>query len=227
MRRSRRPGRRLSPARRRRRGTWGLRSKAGSSGRERQRAVGTISRFLPVAAYGNCTWQARFVLLLRSTLARREAGDKGGNMSLDAFPTACGQTLRALSRYPSRTAFSWPGGSLSYRGAIDLIGRMQGVLTRLALAPGSRVALLTANRADTWCAGVAAQLARLSITWLHPLGSLEDQLFQIEDSDARMLIIDADTFRDRGGDLAAKATNIKTVFTLGPADYGIDLLQAI
>ena len=56
--------------------------------------------------------------------------------------------------------------------------------------PGTRVAFLTANRADTWCAGVAAQLSRLSITWLHPLGSLDDQLFQIEDSDAEMLVID-------------------------------------
>jgi len=43
-------------------------------------------------------------------------------MSLHAFPTVCGQTLRALSRYPSRTAFTWPGGSLSYQGAIDLPG---------------------------------------------------------------------------------------------------------
>ncbi|MGY3606441.1 MULTISPECIES: AMP-binding protein [unclassified Bradyrhizobium] len=146
---------------------------------------------------------------------------------LHAFPPVCEQTLRALARYPSRTAFSWPDGSITYQGATDLIGRIQNVFTRLGFAPGTRVALLSANRADAWCAGVAAQLARLAITWLHPLGSLDDQLFQIEDSDAQMLIIDAATFHDRGGDLAAKATNIKTVFTLGPADYGIDLLQAI
>ena len=63
---------------------------------------------------------------------------------------------------------------------------------RLGFAPGTRVALLSANRADTWCAGVAAQLSRLAITWLHPLGSLDDQLFQIEDSEAEMLVIDAD-----------------------------------
>ena len=56
---------------------------------------------------------------------------------------------------------------------------------RLGLQPGTRVAFLTANRADTWCAGVAAQLSRLAITWLHPLGSLDDQLFQLEDSEAR------------------------------------------
>jgi fatty-acyl-CoA synthase len=48
---------------------------------------------------------------------------------LYAFPTVCGQTLRALSRYPSRTAFSWPGGSISYRGATELIGRIQNVFT--------------------------------------------------------------------------------------------------
>jgi fatty-acyl-CoA synthase len=146
---------------------------------------------------------------------------------LYAFPAVCEQTLRALARYPSRTAFSWPGGSLTYQGATDLIGRMQAVFMRLGLKPGTRAAFLTANRADTWCAGVAAQLSRLAITWLHPLGSLEDQLFQLEDSDAEMLVIDAAAFRDRGGDLAGRAQGVKTVFTLGPAGYGADLLAAI
>jgi fatty-acyl-CoA synthase len=145
---------------------------------------------------------------------------------LYASPAACEQTLRALARYPSRTAFAWPGGSISYQGATDLIGRIQGVLMRLHLQPGTRVGLLTANRADTWCSGVAAQLARLAITWLHPLGSLEDQLFQIEDSGAAVLVIDPAAFHDRGGELAAKVSGVKTVFTVGPASYGIDLLAA-
>ena len=146
---------------------------------------------------------------------------------LYAFPTACEQTLRALARYPSRTAFAWPGGSITYAGATELIGRMQKVFMRLNLAPGTRVACLTANRAESWCAGVAAQLSRLAVTWLHPLGSLDDQLFQIEDSDAEILVIDAATFRDRGGELASKSPDLKTVFTLGPAGYGADLLAAV
>jgi fatty-acyl-CoA synthase len=147
--------------------------------------------------------------------------------SLHAFPTVCEQTLRALARYPDRTAFSWPGGSLTYRGASELIGRIQRAFIQLSLEPGTRVAFLTANRADTWCAGVAAQLSRLAITWLHPLGSLDDQLFQIEDSEARVLVIDADTFRDRGGELAARTANLRGLFTLGAAGYGIDLLAAV
>jgi fatty-acyl-CoA synthase len=146
---------------------------------------------------------------------------------LYTFPTVCGQTLRALARYPSRTAFRWPGGSLTYRGATDLIGRMQAVFMKLGLPPGARVAFLTANRADTWCAGVAAQLSRLALTWLHPLGSLGDQLFQLEDSEAEMLVIDANAFRDRGGELVEKVQGVMTVFTLGPANYGIDLLATI
>jgi long-subunit acyl-CoA synthetase (AMP-forming) len=96
------------------------------------------------------------------------------------LPTTGAQTLRALGRYPDRVAFSWPSGSLTYRGAIELIGRMQNAFVRLNLPRGSCVAFLTSNRADTWCAGVAAQLSRLAITWLHPLGSLDDQLFQLE-----------------------------------------------
>lgn len=146
---------------------------------------------------------------------------------LYAFPTVGEQTLRALARYPSRTAFSWPGGSITYRGATDLIGRTQSVFMRLELPPGTRVAFLTANRADTWCAGVAAQLSRFALTWLHPLGSLEDQLFQIEDSGSQVLVVDAAAFRDRGGELAARAVGVKTIFTLGRADYGIDLLKTI
>ena len=57
------------------------------------------------------------------------------------------------------------------------------------------------------------------------MGSLDDQLFQLEDSEAQMLVVDGVTFRDRGGELAARATSLKTVFTLGPASYGADLLR--
>ncbi len=89
------------------------------------------------------------------------------------------------------------------------------------------MALLTANRADAWCASTAAQVSRLAVTSLHPLGSLADQVDQIEDSEAEILIVDADTFRQRGGELAARAKTLRTVFTLGRADYGVDLLAAL
>ena len=147
-------------------------------------------------------------------------------MGLYDLPTIGAQTLQALGRYPDRTAFVWPGGTLTYRGATDLIGRIQQVFMRLNLAPGTRVAFLTANRADTWCAGVAAALSRCTTTWLHPLGSLDDQLFQIEDLEARVLVVDPDAFHDRGGELASKSNGLVAVFTIGRAGFGVDLLAA-
>jgi len=147
--------------------------------------------------------------------------------TLYAFPTAGSQTLRALSRHPSRAAFVWDGGSISYRAAAEVIGQMQKVFVNSGLERGHRVAILTANRAEAWCAAVAAQLCAASITWLHPLGSLEDQLDQIEDSEASAAIVDAKTFRERGGELVARAAGLKSVFTLGPAEYGGDLLSAL
>ena len=64
---------------------------------------------------------------------------------LHSPPTVGAQSLRALGRFPSRTAFSWPGGSITYRGAIEQIGRMQRVLLNAGAGPAARVALLSAN----------------------------------------------------------------------------------
>jgi fatty-acyl-CoA synthase len=146
--------------------------------------------------------------------------------SLYAVPTVGSQTLRSLLRHPSRTAFAWDGGSIADGATAELIGRMQKVFVCGGLGRGHCVALLTANRAEALCAGVAAQLCAASITWLHPLGLLEDQLDQIEDSEATTLVVDAGTFLARGGDLASRAAGPTTVLTLGRAEYGRDLLSA-
>ena len=140
-------------------------------------------------------------------------------------PTTGKQALRALARYPDRVAFSWEGGSMSYRGALDLIGRMQAVFTRAGLGRQSRLAILTANRAEAWCASVAASLVPMSMTWLHPMASLEDQHGQIVDGECDSVLIDAAGFLARGGELAAKLGAVK-IFTLGKAEYGVDLLAA-
>ena len=141
-------------------------------------------------------------------------------------PTVGGQVMRALGRYPDRVAFRWDGGSLTYAGAAALIGRMQQVMTAAGLKRGERVALIAGNNAEAWCAGNAAMLNGLCTTWLHPLGSLADQLDQIEDSDAAALVADSAAFGERGGELASRAAGLKTVLTLGPANYGRDLIAA-
>ena len=142
---------------------------------------------------------------------------------IHAGPTVSGQVLRALARYPEHTAFAEGGARRSYRAVLDLIGAMQAVFTASRMTRGGRVAVLSANRSDAWCASVAAQACALSITWLHPLASLDDQVDQLVDGECTAVVIDGSHYLVRGADIAARISGI-AVFTLGPSDYGRDLL---
>ena len=124
------------------------------------------------------------------------------NLSIHSGLTIAGQTLRALRRYPDRIAFSSEMGTLRYAAATDLIGRIQSVFARGGLKRGERVALLSENSAESWCTAVAAQGLGLSVTWLHPKGSLADHSFQVDDSESAAIVISAATHAERGRDLA-------------------------
>jgi fatty-acyl-CoA synthase len=151
----------------------------------------------------------------------------GVNDRLHVGPTVGEVTMRALRRFPDRTAFSWDGGSLSYAGALELIGRIQRVYAERGLRRGQRIAVLTGNRAEAWCAAVAAQASGLVLSWLHPLGSLPDQLFQLEDLDAAAVVVDAAQHAQRGAELAeALGSGGPVVLAVGPAEFAPDLLAA-
>ena len=142
-------------------------------------------------------------------------------------PTGTTMILRALARFPERLAFVWDDGSLTYRGALDLIGRLQAAMVVAGLRKGQTVAFLSANSAETWCAGVAASGLGLITTWLHPVGALGDHLDVIEDAGASALVVDPKTHAERGGELAGKAADrLTVVLTMGRADFGRDVMAA-
>ena len=103
---------------------------------------------------------------------------------------------------------------------------MQAVLAGLGYHRGQRLALLSDNNAESWCLNVAALLLGMSTTWLHPKGSLDDQLFQIVDADADIIAIDAVGHAKRGRELAEKLPPHVRVATLGAGDFGADLVAA-
>jgi acyl-CoA synthetase (AMP-forming)/AMP-acid ligase II len=90
--------------------------------------------------------------------------------------TGTTMALRALARFPDRMAFVWDGGSLGYRGALDLIGRLQAAMAAAGVRKGQTVAFLSANSAEPgapasppWASGWSPpgciRWARLPITW--------------------------------------------------------------
>ena len=142
-------------------------------------------------------------------------------------PTTASQAIRALSRFPDRIAFVSDSGRLTYRAALDMIARMQAVFAARQLGRGDRIAILTANRPESWCASVAAQALAMSITWLHPMGSLEDQIDQVADGECTALLVDDASFLLRGGEIAiGAAAGLRAVFSLGATDYGTGLMAA-
>jgi len=142
-------------------------------------------------------------------------------------PTFGALALRALARYPDRVAFVDDGRRTTYRAALDLIGRMQAAFAARGLGRGDRLAVLTANRAESWCAALAAQCSALSLTWLHPLGSLDDQVDQVVDGECTALLVDDIGFGARGAELAARTSaHLRALFALGPTDYAQDLARA-
>ncbi|MFV0280412.1 MAG: AMP-binding protein [Rhodoblastus sp.] len=142
-------------------------------------------------------------------------------------PNAGVQALRALARYPQAIAFVEGDKRTSYAAALDLVGRMQAVFAAQGLGRGDRLAILTANRSESWCASVAAQISAISITWLHPLGSLDDQVEQIVDGECTALLVDDAGFLARGADLAGRTGDVlRAKFSLGRTDYALDLLAS-
>ncbi len=138
-------------------------------------------------------------------------------------PTFGELALRILRRAPDQVAFTWDGGQLTRGQALDLIGRYQRVYTDAGLGSGSRIAFLSANRADTWCAGIAAQACGIGVTWLHRLGSLADHRWQLENVEADALVVDEVHHAERGGDLTDAAPRL---WSLGPSSFAPDLAKA-
>ncbi|MBN9407767.1 MAG: AMP-binding protein [Burkholderiales bacterium] len=145
-------------------------------------------------------------------------------MPLHHPPTFFSLVLRALRRHPERIAFRQGSLAVSYQQAIDFMGQVQAVLGAHGICRGMRVALLTENRYETWCASVATQGLGVATSWLHPLSSLESQVFQIRDVGATALIVDGDAFDERVRELAAALPDV-LVFCVGRTSAGADLLQ--
>lgn len=142
-------------------------------------------------------------------------------------PTQGVQIKRALERYPERIAFKDARGQQTYAEVYDLIGRYQAVLKAAGVQRGDGVAALGANRYEVWALGSAVQSMGLYITWLHPMGSVADQTFQIQDSKVKALIVDETSYPQRGRELAqvAQESDLQ-VWSMSPCDFASDLATA-
>jgi fatty-acyl-CoA synthase len=88
--------------------------------------------------------------------------------------------------------------------------------TYAALSPRPlRAALLSKNRPEVPAASVGLTFAGVVATSLHPMGSVEDYLYVIEDAEIDLLIYDADHFEAQVAEIERRAPRIKHFLALG------------
>ena len=147
-------------------------------------------------------------------------------MSIQALPTIFSLTARALTVCGDRVAFKTRTVQWTGTATLDFISRAQRVLAGNGIKTGSKVALLTANRVDSWCFGVAAQGLGAAVTSLHSMGSTDAHRFQLEDAEVSVLVLDSTNYLARGAELAELLPGI-IILTLGEAPYGKNALTLV
>jgi fatty-acyl-CoA synthase len=131
--------------------------------------------------------------------------------------------LSALRRHPDRTAFADENGSVTYAELERQIAHFVSVFRGAGLKRGDGVALLSGNRHEVFSAMVATLALGCRYTPLHPMGSVADHAAVLADAEADALVVAADAFASHASHLAAAVPGLR-LFTLGPADVGLDLL---
>jgi fatty-acyl-CoA synthase len=131
--------------------------------------------------------------------------------------------VEALTRHPRRAAFVQDDRSVSYAEAADRTSRIRRVLEDKGSAKGSCIGALSVNSPDVWMVQAAICLSGAMYTGLHPLGSIDDHVDLCEDAEIDILVVHP-KFAEIGAAIVARATGVKHLLTLGPAEVGEDLL---
>ena len=131
----------------------------------------------------------------------------------------------AFKSFAAREALVGGSVRMSYRRLEQACHRVVRCYASMGLRRQDGIAVLATNRPDAVVAIIAAQLMGLRYVPLHPLGSEADQAFVLQDADVAALVVDVPRHAERGLALSRRG-NARCVLTLGPAEFGIDLLAA-
>ncbi len=130
---------------------------------------------------------------------------------------------RALSQDLDRPVLVMDGGGEVTAGQLrDQISRYQQVLEGLSPRP-KRVAVLSKNRVEVPAVTTALSFASFAATPLHPMGSIDDYLYVIDDAEVDLLIYDADNFEEMAAQLQERALRLKHFLAIGPGGTGASL----
>jgi acyl-CoA synthetase (AMP-forming)/AMP-acid ligase II len=129
----------------------------------------------------------------------------------------------ALDRFPDRVAIVEDERELTYRQVRDRISQLAAALGRLGFGRGTGLMTLAGNQAEALFAGLAVRTLGCWAGALHPLGSVDDQAFILEDSEALGLVFEPSLYDGAVSEIAERVPSLKHALSLGPSAVGQDL----
>ncbi len=131
----------------------------------------------------------------------------------------------ALARHADKPAVYLGDQVLTAREVAEEISRYVQAYESLGITPGSPTAMLSKNRPEVLFAMGANMLTPCRNTALHPMGSLEDQAYVLEDGGIETLVFDPTAFGERAVELQQRVPGLKTLLSFGPSQVGTDIIE--
>ncbi len=138
--------------------------------------------------------------------------------------------VSALKRHADARVLEIDGLEVTGREMADQISRYVQAFEAVGAGTGTAVGLLALNRPEVLLVIGAGQTQGWRRTALHPLGSLDDHAYVLNDAGVGTLVIDpVPMFVERAVGLLAKVPGLTQVLTLGPvpaelAEVGVDIV---
>jgi fatty-acyl-CoA synthase len=131
--------------------------------------------------------------------------------------------VRAIHRFPDRTALVDRDGELTYREMGIKISQVAQALSALGLKRGDGIAQLAPNRSEVFLLTAAAYMLGLRVTSLHPLGAIDDHATILQDAEITALVVDAKIFGVTGRALETRVPSLRHVLSHGPSGPGTNI----
>jgi fatty-acyl-CoA synthase len=132
--------------------------------------------------------------------------------------------VAALKRHADRPAVYLGDEVLTASQVAAEMSRYVQAYASLGIGDHHPIAMLSKNRPEVLFTMGANMLTPCRSTSLHPMGSVDDQAYVLEDAGVETLVYDPSAFDERAAELQERVPGLKTLLSLGPSEHGTDLI---
>ncbi len=130
--------------------------------------------------------------------------------------------IDGLNRYNEEPCLHLGDTIATYADVRKSTSQFVQALQSTGLGKGARIAVISGNRPEVLYNIAAMQIAGCCGTALHPLGSVEDHAYVLNDAGIDALVYDASLFEERAKELKAACPGLKHLLGLGATEVGVD-----